>query len=133
MIIEDVMDDIGNRLDTISGLRVHNYEADEVNVPAGLVSLPGTINYHSTYGSGFCQATIEVTILVSKVDDRVRREQIVPYADTSGARSVKAVLESGTYTAFDSLQVQNGRFLVVTIAGDDYLGYVATVDILGQN
>lgn len=132
MIIENVMDDIGNRLDTISGLRVHNYEADEISVPAGLVSLPGNINYHSTYGAGFCQATLEVTILVSKVEDRIRRKQIAPFADTSGSRSVKAVLESGTYTAFDSLQVQTGRFTVVNIAGDDYLAFITLIDILGQ-
>lgn len=132
MIIETVMDAIGARIDTISPIRVQKYEADSIEVPAGLVSLPGTINYQTTLGPGFCRMTIEVTILVSKVDDRVRRKQIAPYGDTSGAKSIRAQLEGGTYTAFDSLEVQTGRFTVVGIAGDDYLAFVALVDIVGR-
>jgi hypothetical protein len=132
MIVGTVMDQIGSRLDTIDGLRVHAYEKDEIQVPAGLVSLPGMINYQTTFGPGYCQLTIEVTILVSKVDDKIRRDKIAPYADSRGSRSVRAVLEGGTYTAFDSLEVRTGRFLVVNIAGDDYLAFVVAIDIIGQ-
>lgn len=138
MIIENVMDEIGTQLDTISGLRVKPYEADEIAVPAALVSLPGLIDYQTTFGPGFCRFGIEITILVSKVDDRVRRKQIAPYGDTTGAKSIRYALESkASWNSFDSLEVQNGRFTVIGIADDaggsnNYLGFVVLVDILAR-
>lgn len=138
MIIEDVMDEIGTELDTISGLRVQPYEADEVQVPAALVSLPGAIDYQTTFGPGFCRLTMEITLLVSKVDDRIRRKQIAPYGDSSGSRSIRAVLEAKEeWDSFDSLEVKSGRYTVVGIADDagganNYLGFIILLDILAR-
>lgn len=131
MIIKNVMKDIGDRLDTINPLRVHPYEADEISVPAGLVSLPSNINYQTTYGSGVNDILLEVTVLVSKVGARARLEQISPYADSEGQKSVAQVLETGTYSAFDSLQVMSSRFMIVNIAGDDYLACIFLVEVIG--
>lgn len=131
MIIEDVMDDIGNQLDTISGINVLPYEADDIDVPCALVSLPPEINYLATYRRGMDRMTIMVTILVSLVDDRVRRQEIAPFADGAGSQSIKQVLESGTYTAFDVIAVRKGEFDVIDIGGIEYLGAVFTVDIAG--
>lgn len=128
MIIKNCMTQIGDRLETIDPLRVHPYEADEISCPAGLVSLPGNINYKMTKGGK--SALLEVTILVTEVDSRVRLDQIAPYADSDGMRSVVQVLESGTYTAFDSINVLSSRFQIVTIAGTSYLACIFTVEII---
>lgn len=131
MIIKNVMEEIGDRGGTINPLRVHPYEADEIMVPALLVSLPGLINYQTSYGAGFCTITLEVTLLVSRVDDRIRLEEIAPYGDTIGEKSIRHTLETGTYTAFDSLTVLSSRFQIVEIANDSYLACIFTVEIIG--
>jgi len=131
MIVMAVMKDIGNRLDTINPLRVHPYEADEISVPAGLISLPTLINYQTTYGSGVNTMTLDITVLVTKVDDRIRLEQIAPYADSEGPKAIAQVLETGTYSAFDSIQVLSSRFAIVNIAGDDYLACIFSVEVIG--
>ena len=46
-------------------------------------------------------------------------------------QSVKAVLEAGTYTAFDSLRVTDCEFEVITVAGVQYLAARFNVDIIG--
>ena len=43
--IQNVMDGIGARLATISGLRVANYVPDQVNPPQAVVDFPGEIDY----------------------------------------------------------------------------------------
>lgn len=132
MIIGDVMDEVGTQLNTITGIDVLPYDADSVNPPCAIVSLPPSINYLSTYKRGMDKLVLEVSILVSMADDRIRREEITPFADGSGPQSVKEVLESGTYTAFDTLAVRSGGFMVISIEGIEYLGAVFQVDISGQ-
>lgn len=132
MIIGDVMDEIGSRLQIVKSLRVLPYEADSVNPPCALVSLPTNINYLSTYQRGMDQMTIIVTVLVSVVDDRVRRDHIAPYGDGSGSMSIKHVLESGMYTSFDVIAVASATFDVLNIEGIDYLGAVFVCNIAGQ-
>lgn len=132
MIIKNVMTEIGDRAGTVRPLRVHPYEADEITVPACLVSLPGLINYQTTYGPGFVSLTLEVTVLVSRVDDRIRLDEIAPYGDSTGERSIRRVLETGTYTAFDALTVMSSRFQIVEIAGDSYLACIFTVEVIGS-
>lgn len=131
MIVGKVMDDIGKRLDTIPGLRVLPYEADDVNPPCALVSLPGEIAYQ-TYQRGMDKLAIEVTILVSTVSDRVRRDQIAPYGDGAGPKSIKQVLETGQYTAFDIIAVAKGSFDVVNVAGQKYLAALFACIVQGS-
>jgi hypothetical protein len=132
MIVGDVMDQIGVQLDTISGLRVLDYEADDINVPAALVSLPVGIDYLGTYKRGMDSMIIQVTILVSMVSDRVRRDKIAPYADGAGSKSVKQVLEAGVYTAFHVLTVASATFDVVDIADVEYLAVIFICNIAGS-
>lgn len=132
MIIADVMDEIGAQLETIPNLNVLPYEADDLSVPCALVSLPQNIEYLQAYARGMVKARIQITVAVSLVDDRVRRDQITPYGDSDGPRSIKHVLESGTYSAFDTIAVVLGRFTVVAIARVRYLVGLFDVDIAGQ-
>src|SRR5688500_13433478 len=120
MIIGDVMDEVGAQLDTINGLDVLPYEADSINPPCATISLPPSINYLGTYRRGMDKLVLEISIFVSMVDDRIRRDEIAPFADGSGSKSVKEVLESGTYTAFDTLAVRSGSFMVINIEDIDY-------------
>jgi hypothetical protein len=133
MIIGNIMDQVGEQLDTIPGLRVRDYDADEIQVPAGIVSLPtGDINYHGTYQDGMKRLTLTVIVLVAADGDRVRRDQITPYADTTGPKSITQILERGSYTAFDIIAVKTGRFGFYTYNKIKYLGIAFSVDISGS-
>jgi hypothetical protein len=54
------------------------------------------------------------------------------YCAGSGASSIKAVLEAGTYTAFDTVRVARVEFDVLTIGGTDYLAALFDLDIIGD-
>lgn len=132
MITENVMDELGVKLDTISNLNVLAYESDKITPPCALISLPTAINYDRTYIRGMDQLDIIVTVLVSTVGARVRRSLIAPYADGSGDRSIKQILEKGPYRTFDDITVRTGGFDIININKVNYLGFMANCRIVGQ-
>lgn len=132
MNLADVMQALADRLDTIAGLRVHGHPPDKVTPPAAIVTYPDTYTYDETYGRGMDRIELPVVVVVGKVSARSSRDDLARFVDGSGVASVKAVLESGTYTAFDTVRVTQAVFDIVTIAGVDYLAATLTVDITGQ-
>lgn len=132
MNLASVMDAVADQIDTITGLRVHAFPADNVTPPAAIVSYPETYTYDSTYGRGMDRIALPVVVVVGRVPDRTTRDLIGAYVNGSGASSLKEVLESGTYTAFDSVRVQDVEFDYVDIGGTNYLAAVFTLDIAGQ-
>lgn len=132
MNLADVMDQVATQLDTITGLRVYAYPADSVAPPAAIVSYPETYTFDAAYGRGSDQLTLPVIVVVGKVSDRATKENLGSYVDGSGSQSIKAVVEAGTYTAFDSVRVADVEFDTVTIAGTDYMAGLFTLDIMGS-
>lgn len=117
MILADVMQEIADRLDTIDGLRVYGYPADQIQPPAAAVTYPESVDFDSTFQRGMDRIPdLPVIVLVAKPWDRSTRDQIAAYIDGSGASSVKAVLENGdrpdtTFTA------SNRSGFIVTLQG----------------
>lgn len=132
MNLANVMDAVSTRIDTITGLRCHPYPPGSVTPPAGIVSYPERIDFDETYGRGMDRMSLPLVLVVGKVSDRAARDALGAYCNGSGAKSVKAVLESGTYTAFDSLRVASIEFDVVSIGGVDYMAGLFTLDIAGS-
>lgn len=132
MNLADVMDQVATQLDTISGLRVFAFPPDHLNPPAAVVSYPDSYNYDETYGRGMDRISLPVVVVVGKVSDRASRDNLATYADGSGSDSVKAVVEAGTYTAFDTVRVESVDFDVVDIAGISYMAALFTLDIAGS-
>lgn len=143
MITEDVMDEVGDRLRTISiatkKLRVHDYDDDdEIQCPAGLISLPTNINYEGTFHNGLNEIDMIITILVSLVDAKVRRLEIAPYGDPTGTRSIKSKLDypsttgGSAYLSCDTFTVQRGAFTILTIAETSYKAFIATCKVVGS-
>lgn len=132
MIVEAVMDELGERLSLIENLNVHPYEADKISPPAALISLPTQIDYDRTYIRGMDQLDLIVTILVSRVGAKVRRDKVAPYSDGSGPRSLKSILEKGPNRSFDEITVRTGAFDIINLAKVDYLGFMASCRIIGQ-
>jgi hypothetical protein len=133
MRIADIMDDIAARLRSIAAFReVAEYPKGSVTPPAAVVTYPEDYTPHAAYARGADKLTIPVFVAVGKATERASRDLLSDFCDGSGASSVIAVLESGTYTAFDSLTVSNVDFDVVSIGGTDYIAAVFDCDIVGR-
>jgi hypothetical protein len=131
MNIVNVQDAIATQLDTITGLRVSAYPPDRITPPTAIVAWPDSYIYDETFVRGMDRLSLPVVVLVSKVSDRASRAELAAYCNGSGASSIKAVLESGSYSAFDTLRVQSVDFDVVSIAGTEYMAANFTVDVVG--
>jgi hypothetical protein len=132
MNLTEVMSELGDQLDTISKLNVYRYSANKPSAPAALVSLPDDLNYLGAYGRGLDSMTLPVTVLVGKMSDSSSHRDMAAYANGSGARSVKQVLEAGTYTAMDTVVVESVDFLIYTVNDIDYLAAEFAVKITGS-
>lgn len=131
MNLADVMDQVGDQLATIVGLRVYRYPPDGIQAPAAVVTYPDTYTYDGTFGRGMDRLSLPVVVMVGKVSDRVSRDLIAAYADGAGTSSVKQVLEAATYTAFGALRVTEAEFDVISMAGVEYLAATFNLDIAG--
>lgn len=118
--VNATMDAIGTRLATISGLRVYDYPADSINVPAAIVSHPDTVTYDTTYGRAADQAVFQVTVIVGKVSDRVSRDQLEEYRAGTGAKSIKTVLDGDLGGVVKTGRVMQASALTLTVGGIEY-------------
>lgn len=127
-----VMQEIADQVDTIADLRVFGYPPDKVSPPAAIVTYPGELTYDGSYGRGMDRIPdLTVVVLVGKVSERTARDRISLYANGSGSASIKAVIEAGTYTEFDTVRVASVSFDVISIAAVEYLAATFTLDIVG--
>lgn len=126
------MDQLATQLKTINGLRVFAYPPDSLVPPAAVVSFPSEYQFDNTYGRGSDVIHLPVMVVVGRTADRITRDLLSVYVNGSGAKSVKAVLESGTYTAFEVVHVASVVFDIVQIGGTDYLNAEFTLEITGS-
>lgn len=134
MDLAAVMDQVKNRLTAqIADLNGFAYPPGTVTPPAAIVTYPDRVDYGETYGpaGGSRIRSLPVILVVGKVSDPDTRDTIAAYAATSGARSIPAILESGTYTAFWTLNVLDCEFSVYTEAANTYLAATFHCDITG--
>lgn len=131
MNLASVMAALATELDKIDGLRVYGWPADQVAAPAAVVGYPSTYSFDQTFGRGSDRMTIPVFVLVGRVDDRTARDVLGAYVDGSGAKSVKAKVEAGSYSAMDSVRVVDVEFLAVSVGGVEYLAAEFSVDVFG--
>ena len=127
-----VMDAVAGRLATIAGLRVNAFPDGKVAVPAAVVAMPSAYTFDETYQRGGQRMTLPVVVLVSGTVPRSARNALSDYASATGARSIKSVLESGTYTAFDVVTVTGVEFDAYQIGAVAYPAAIFDLDIYGS-
>lgn len=132
MDIPTVMQQLNTRLDTVDGLRVTPSPGTRIAPPTAILMLPDRIDYDQTYGRGEDKLSIPLAVIVGRANDRTASRAIVAYMNGSGASSVKAALESGTYTAFDEVVVTDAETETLTVGETDYLAVVFHLDIVGS-
>lgn len=132
MDVGEVMQAVADRADTIAELRCFGHPVDGTPpIPALIVDYPD-IAFDQTYGRGMDRFTLPVVVLVGRVWARTTRANFAKWFNGSGPESVKAVLESGTYTAFHTIRVTSLDVDVVRLGTVDYLAGTLTLDITGQ-
>lgn len=131
MILSDVMDQLANRLKTIEGLRVYEWPAASVQVPSAQIMYPTMYEYDKTYGRGVDRMTLPLVITVGRATERAVRDLLTIYMDGGGVKSIKKVLESGTYTAFSEPRVMSVETDVYTMNGNDVWVAIFQLDIAG--
>lgn len=134
MNLSQVCAELADRAKLIDGLSCLPYPQGTVTPPA-LVLLnptPGNLVYDATYGRGMDRMTLPVIVVAGRSNDLAAHEAIRGYLDGSGPRSIKQVLESGTYTSLHTIRVSTGGVDGVVMAGVEYLAGLLELDIAGQ-
>lgn len=127
-----IHEEVGEALSVIDGLRVLPFDAQSASVPAVLFAVPENLDYGQTYGSpGLTKFDLPITVLVGRVVDRSARVEVMEYASTEGAKSIKLALESHQYTSCSDVFVSEAEFGAFQLSSVDYLAVTFTVQVFG--
>lgn len=128
--VNAVVDALGARLATITGLRVYDYVPETVEIPAVVVAYP-ELRYDSTYARGADEATFSITVLVSRAIDRVARDTVEAYRAPTGAKSIKAAVDGNLGGTVADARVASSKVETVEVGGVAYLSATFTVEVFG--
>lgn len=131
MNLVDVAQELATQLGTILDGRATAYPPDRISTPAGFVFDADT-TYDQTYERGMDTVLMSLTVLVARQPLRTAWEQLAGYVAGSGDKSVKACIESGTYTSFDVVTVTGSQIGDTTTGGGDYKAAVFDLQIVGS-
>jgi hypothetical protein len=134
MDLAKVMDELGARLNTIDGLRAQEWPpGGAFSPPAAFVGYPERIEFDMTYQRGSdVYRRLPVLIALPRPNERQTRDLMAMYCAGSGPKSIKAVLESGAYTACDTVVVVEIEMDGVTIGATPCLVAACLCDIVGE-
>jgi hypothetical protein len=91
--ISELRAGIKTNLATINGLRVSDYQPDNINPPVAIV-FPVSLNYDETFNRGMQTYTFAVQVIVGRVSERSGQSAIDSYCSSTGANSIKLAIES---------------------------------------
>lgn len=131
MILADVMDELATQLGTINGLKVYGYPPSSAVAVSAWVDYPEAYDFDRTFGRGLDSMTVPVMVVFNRNDDKTTRNLVSDYAAGSGPKSVKAVLQAGTYTTLRTVRVSRVEFGYQKLAEVDYVAAKFYVDITG--
>lgn len=126
MSITDIRNGIEANLETINGLRGYSEIPENPQVPAAVVTLD-SIEYHQAFKNGLVQFNFTVTVIVGRFNARASQQVLNEFADNSGAKSIRAAIESDRTlggTVFDCVVQSMGG--VNNIDLNDGNNYLAT-------
>ena len=92
--VNQVANGLKTRLDTISGLRVFAYQADQNSTPPLAFPVLDSIEYHQAFGGGDVVMNWTIVAIVGRYTDRNAYAQLDDYLSFDGAKSIRATLEA---------------------------------------
>jgi hypothetical protein len=114
---------IKTNLATISGLRVSDFQPDNINPPVAIV-FPISVNYDDTFQRGMQTYTFSVQIIVGRQSERSGQNSIDAYCSSTGASSIKLAIESNktlSGKAFDLRVTDMRNYGELTVGEVNYL------------
>jgi hypothetical protein len=132
MNLVDVAQQLADRAKTLGRLNTFPHPADAIVPDALEIELPDVIAFDSTYARGMDEIELTVNVLVGKIGDAASARRLMAYLSGSGPRSIKQVLETGNYTAMDSVHVTRAKTAGISVGGQIFLGGQFTVQVVGQ-
>lgn len=132
MIPSQVRDGLKTRLQTISGLRVFDTIPENPQPPAAIVGQLD-MNFDIDNARGLDLATVEVYLLVQRMDVRSGQDKLDTYLKGTGTGSVKAAIEAdrtlgGACSTLRVLSAESGQY---ESAGIMLLSYRYRISIWG--
>jgi hypothetical protein len=91
--ISELRAGIKANLATINGLRVSDFQPDNINPPVAVV-FPINVNYDDTFQRGMQTYTFSVQVIVGRQSERSGQNSIDAYCSSTGASSIKLAIES---------------------------------------
>jgi hypothetical protein len=91
--ISELRAGIKTNLATISGLRVSDFQPDNINPPVAIV-FPIGVSYDDTFQRGMQTYTFAVQVIVGRQSERSGQNSIDAYCSSTGASSIKLAIES---------------------------------------
>ncbi len=126
-----VFDALEARLKTITGLRVYPWATAQITPPGSVLTMPDRIVVRGA-GRGLDRIEgLTVITAVGRASDRGAVRTLSPYVSSSGAKSIGAALESGTYTDIDVVEVKEITFDFIEWAGKPFLAAAHELTITG--
>lgn len=121
--ISELRAGIKTNLTTITGLRVSDFQPDNINPPVAIV-FPISVNYDETFHRGMQTYTFSVQVIVGKVSERSGQTNIDSYISSTGSNSIKLAIESDKTLAgkaFDLRVTDMRNYGELTVGEVNYL------------
>jgi hypothetical protein len=103
--ISELRAGIKTNLATITGLRVSDFQPDNINPPVAIV-FPISVDYDDTFARGMQTYTFSVQVIVGRVSERSGQNAIDSFISSTGANSIKLAIESDKTLAGDAFDVR---------------------------
>lgn len=132
MVPSTVRTNLKTRLATISGLKTYDHIPDSVNVPAAIVGQLD-MTFDSAMNRGLDTANCTVLLIVGRMSESAGQAKLDGYLAGSGSTSIKAAIEADVTLsgAVKTLRVTAATAGSVTVAGNDYLAYRYSLELMG--
>lgn len=129
--IKQIRDALKTRLDSVSGLRVHDTVPSKINPPAAIIRRRSGPR-PSTLGSATHDYTFAVTVITSLASDRLAQDKLDDYLSGSGAAAIMAAIDADPdlgsvvdYAQISDIEADE----VFEYAGNTYLGADIVIDV----
>ncbi len=131
--VTQVMQGIQTRLGTISGLRTAAVRPDQLNPPFAYVSLPRVV-YHEAFAHGLLTIEPMVTVVFSKVLDRIGQPGLAAYMDPAGGKSIHAAIEADKTLGgvVDDCYVVEAREADIDFGGTKWYAALFTLHVVAK-
>ena len=133
--IQQILEGIETRIETIDGLRIAPYLPGQVTVPQAWAGVPAVTAYHGAMSMGNVVSEPTVTLVTSAASDRAGQAKLAGYVDPAGPTSRRAAVEYDRTLGGlvdDCIVVSFQPFGIETIAAIGYYGGVFQLRVMAS-